>query len=132
MKIEGIINSEDQSVVINELKSKRYLDQPDIEKSKKGLDPLQHDVFNKAKRPDKKVKIDTEDGAAVNKVILAEDSERGYRLEPVARIAVSLQKLIVKRAVAFLFGNAVEMNAEPEGENQKLVLKALKRILYDV
>lgn len=131
MKIVEITSSEDQSVVINELKSKRYLDQPDIEKSKKQLDPLEHDVFNKAKHPDKKVKIG-EDDAAVNKVITTEDSERGYRLEPVARIAVSLQKLIVKRAVAFLFGNAVEMNAEPKGDNQKLVLKALKRILYDV
>jgi SPP1 family phage portal protein len=131
MKIEGIIKSEDQGEVITELKSKRYLDQPDIEKSKKGLDPLQHDVFNRIKRPDKKVKLDTENDTAI-KVITTEDSERGYRLEPVARIAISLQKLIVKRAVAFLFGNPVEMNAEPENDKQKQVLKALKRVLYDV
>lgn len=131
MKIAAITQSEDQKVVINELKSKRYMKQPDIETAKKQLDPLKHDVFDKALRKDKKVKINDDDDK-VTKVITSEDAERGYRLEPVARIAVALQKLIVKRAVAFLFGNPVEMNAEPENDKQKQVLKALKRILYDV
>ena len=130
MKIVQIIETDVQSDIVNELKSKRYLDHPDIGKAAKELDPTQHDVFDKRLRPDKKVKIDAEDGG--NKIITVDENEAGFRYERVARIAVSLQKLIVKRAVAFLFGNPVEMNAEPVGDKQKLVLKALNRILYDV
>ncbi|MBN2660804.1 MAG: phage portal protein [Tannerellaceae bacterium] len=131
MKIEQIVSSEIVTHIIDELKSKRYYAQPDIEKAKKGLDPLLHDVFDPLKRPDKTVKVDAEDGGT-KKVITTEESAIGLRKEPVARIAIAIQKLIVKRAVAFLFGNPVELEAEADNDNQKAVLKALKRILYDI
>ena len=131
MKIDDIFKLDRPSEAIEELKSKRGRAMPDVDKAAKQLDPLRHDVFNKALRPDKKVKIDQED-VNVTKVITSTEAEAGYRYEPVARVAVALQKLIVKRAVAFLFGNPVELNAEPQNDKQKQVLTAVSRILHDV
>lgn len=129
MKIQEIITGTD-TAIIAEMKSKRYLDQPDVAKSEKELDPLKHDIFNPSLRPDKKVRIDAEEGGT--KIITTEESNAGFRYEKVARIAVALQKLIVKRAKAFLFGNPVELISEPVNDKQKQVLSALKRVLYDV
>lgn len=131
MKISDLVEEQkDLTGAIQELKSKRNTAQPDVEKARKELDPLSHDVFDPIKRPDKLVKIDEEDGG--NKIITTEEAKTGVRVEKVARIAISIQKLIVKRAVAFLFGNSVEIDAEAENDGQKAVLTALKRILYDV
>lgn len=135
MKIEEVFQKDSQADIIAELKSKRYIEQPDEARSIKALDPLQHDVFNKALRPDKKVKIDTDEDSPDARTVIADangNPESGYRYEPVARIALAIQKLIVKRAVAFIFGNPVELNAETENDNQLAVLKAVKRALYDV
>jgi SPP1 family phage portal protein len=130
MKVNDILSTDSQSDLITELKSKRYIPQPDVKKSVDELIPYKHKVFDPVLRPDKLVKIDVED--VQPKVITTEEANTGYRIERVARVAIALQKLIVKRAVAFLFGNPIELNAEPENENQKAALKALKRILYDV
>lgn len=137
MTIEEVFKKDNQIDVITELKSKRGIPLPDAKGAIKDLDPLQHEVFNKINRPDKKVKIDkddlTEDDNTTTVVTAVNGEEQtGYRWEPVARIALSLQKLIVKRAVAFIFGNPVELNAETKGESQETVLKAVKRILFDV
>lgn len=137
MTIEEVFKKDNQTDVITELKSKRGIPLPDPKGAIKDLDPLQHEVFNKINRPDKKVKIDkddlTEDDNTTTVVTAVNGEEQtGYRWEPVARIALSLQKLIVKRAVAFIFGNPVELNAETKGESQETVLKAVKRILFDV
>lgn len=124
----------DSTNVINELKKRPKLE-TDIEKAKKQLDPLKHDVFDRYLRPDKKVKVDPDDAVddeSVIKVIGGEGGENSYRWEKVARIALAIQKLIVKRAVSFLFGNAVTLDADPDGPGQESVLKALKRVLYDV
>jgi SPP1 family phage portal protein len=128
----------DFSKVIDELKSKRYIDLPNVELSKKGLNPKEHDVCNRIKRPDKKIKIDPDDpdyypeNETVLNVTAGAARQSGYRLEPVARVALAIQKLIVKRAVSFIFGNPVELDATPENDNEKIVMKALKRVMYDV
>lgn len=133
MKLDEILKQEDLKVQINELKKGRLVSEPDYSKLKAELDPKQHEVFDRIKRPDKKVKVDKPENSnqAINVTTGAEQEEE-TRLEPVARIAVALQKLIVKRAASFTFGNPVQLNAEATTENEKLVLKALKRILYDV
>lgn len=133
----------DSVKVINELKSKRYLRLPDSGTAEKQLDPLQHDVYNLLKRPNKRVKIDPDDpyyhGHEYNEHhvsghhVSGTESPAGFRYEPVARVAVALQKLIVKRAVSFIFGNPVTLDTETDlNDNQKAVLKALKRVMYDV
>lgn len=125
------------SEVIAELKSKRNVANPDTGTFKKELDPLKHDVYDKIKRQDKKVKIDPDDPDYKNNDenvinVTGGTTPTGYRYEPVARVALAIQKLIVKRAVSFLFGNAVTLDSSAEGEGQKAVLKALKRVMYDV
>lgn len=142
MKIEELLNQKNGEAEVNyndiitELQSKRNSEQPDCEKARKQLDPLEHDVCDPVKRPDKSVKVDPDDKEQENvTTIISTDGgepKPGYRKEPVARIALAIQKLIVKRAVAFLFGNPVELNATPETDAQKLVLKAVKRVLFDV
>ena len=121
--------------IIEKLKKGRIYNAPDHDKAIKQLDPLKHDVFDKGKRPDKKVKIDPDDPdfqPNENTVNVTEGiSTTSIRLQPVERVALALQKLIVKRAVAFTFGNPVELNAEPEGDLQEKVLKAIKRVMYD-
>lgn len=73
-----------------------------------------HAVMDKAHRRDKLV-----------------ETEEGPRVEPVNRIAISLQELICERAVSFLFGTPVKIQCEPEGDQQVLILKAINRILKD-
>ena len=116
---------------ISELKLRRYIDQPDAEKARKQIEPVGHDVNDKILRPDKRVKIQspqvTYDTLYVSTT--TDGNTVQERIEKVARIAIALQKLIVKRAVAFLFGNEVELKAEPGTENEEMVLTGLKKIL---
>lgn len=114
MTIEEILSLSDVDR-IKEFKSGRISDSPDIEKIKKQIDPNQHLVFDKTKRPDKMV-----------------NSKEGLRTESVARIALSLQKLIVKRAVSFLFGNPIDVVANTQNDTQMKILGAVKSILNDV
>lgn len=139
MKIIEIIATNDGeqldiNKLITELKSKRYIDQPDVGLFKKQIDPMQHDVMNPAIRKDKWVKADPADPNKFEMVSVTEGQEetQSLRQEKVARIATALQKLIVKRDVSFIFGNPVELDCTPENDLQKKVLKALERIKYDV
>lgn len=135
---ELLLNTEsEQSKVIAELKSKRLTETPESKDFQKELEPLKHDVYDRIKRPDKKVKIDPDDPDYKNNEdnvinVTGGTTPTGYRYEPVARVALAIQKLIVNRAVSFAFGNAVTLDSSAEGDNQKAVLKALKRVLYDI
>lgn len=111
MKIEEIaarknISMENAGDVVEEMKGCRYIPQPDIEHAVKALDPKLHDINNPILRPDKKVKIDVDDednGESAQKVIEVDGETTNTRTEKVARNAVALQKLIIKRAVSFCF-----------------------------
>ena len=118
---------------IPELKSHRYIPQPDTEAANKALDPKLHDINNPVLRPDKRVKVtDDEQGESAQKVIDTGGENTNYRTVKVARVALAIQKLIISRAVSFCFGNPPEYNTTPENEQQEMIVKALKRILYDV
>lgn len=134
MKVIDIINSQNPTDQIEELKSCRYIPQPDVERARKALDPKLHDINDPIKRKDKQVRVDVDQDVAesAKKVITTDGDTYQTRTEKVARIAVALQKLIINRAVSFTFGNPVLYNASPENDQQDAVVKALKRILYDV
>ena len=118
---------------IPELKSHRYIPQPDTEAANKALNPKLHDINNPVLRPDKRVKVtDDEQGESAQKVIDTGGENTNYRTVKVARVALAIQKLIISRAVSFCFGNPPEYNTTPENEQQEMIVKALKRILYDV
>jgi len=139
MKIEDLFKVQDGEVidnvkVIEELKSKRYIATPETEEAGKQLDPLKHDVMNTGIRPDKWVKVDPSDPNHAETINVTEGitDTANLRREKVARVALAIQKLIVKRAVSFIFGNPVTLSADAENDKQKEVLKALKRVMYDV
>lgn len=100
--------------VVSELKlgNKTRLESGQVwDNYKKQIEPEGHDVSNPFKRKDKEINTDS-----------------GADIEKVARIALALQKLIVKRAVAFLFGNEPQLSADLENN----VLDAVKAVFRDV
>ncbi len=133
MTIEEIFKKATANDVISELKSSRFIPQPDVEEAKKALNPKLHDVNDPIKRPDKRVKVDADNDAdSAQKVITTDGEAVNFRTEKVARVAIALQKLIIKRAVSFCFGNPPKYNATPQNDNEQAVLYALNRILVDV
>lgn len=141
MTIEEILSLKDQNggmdnnAIVNELKSKRYTEMPDIETYAGQIDPLKHEVFDKTKRKDKPVRISKDDpryNANQSTGTAADDKKKtGWRTEPVARVALAIQKLIVKRAVSFIFGNPVNLDCTTNTDNEKTILKAVQKIMYD-
>lgn len=133
MTIEEIFSQATASDVISELKSCRFIPQPDVESAKKALNPKLHDINDPILRPDKRVKVDADNDAdSAQKVIKTEGEAVNFRTEKVARVALAIQKLIINRAVSFCFGNPPEYNATATTENEQGIVKALNRILYDV
>ena len=130
MPLEELFKNASANDIIAELKSKRATAQPDTKQANKALDPKLHDINNHIIRPDKRVKVDGGNDSG-DKVIDTGEGGGNYRIEKVARVAIALQKLIINRAVSFVFGNPVAYNATPETERQEAVLKALNRVLYD-
>lgn len=130
MTLEEIFKQGTADEVVSELKNHRITAQPNVEQAKKALDPKLHDINDKIIRPDKRVKIDGGNDSG-DKVIDTGEDSGNYRTEKVARIAVALQKLIIGRAAAFCFGNPVAYKATPETDGERVVLKALERILKD-
>ena len=138
MTIEELLEKSGSELtnVINELRNGRNTPEPNSKEYAAQFDPKPHEVNDRRKRPDKLVVVDKDSdeyGEVKNINPNAElTTEQGFRIEPVARIALAIQKLIVKRAVAFTFGNPVTYNANPEDEAQKALLQAVNRVFYDV
>lgn len=134
--IDELLKTGDYSAAISELRNGRLTPLPNSEQYAAQYDPKLHDINDPRKRPDKLVVIDKDSdeyGEVKNINVNTElTTEQGFRIEPVARIALALQKLIVKRAVAFTFGNPVAYDADPQNDEEKAVLAALKRALHDV
>ena len=136
MDINKLLATDNHSTVIAELKNGRNATEPNAELYESQLNPKGHDINDPVKRRDKIVKVDIDNESPENVKNITSDPnfnpETNTRPEPVARIALAVQKLIVKRAVAFTFGNNVLLNAEPEKNTKEPdVLKATKRVLFD-
>lgn len=113
-QLNALFAAADFNTLVGELKKGRLITPPDdanFEAYRKQLEPSMHDVSDKTIRRDKIVKTDT-----------------GTQIVPVERIALALQKLIVKRAVAFLFGNEPTLTADLQNE----VLDAVSAVFRDV
>lgn len=133
MTIEEIFQMATSNDVITELKSRRFIPQPDTATAKHELDIKLHGVMDEIRRPNKRVRVtDDTQADSAQKVISTDGESANYKNEPVARVTLALQKLIINRAVSFVFGNPVLYNSTPETDNEKLVAHALERILYDV
>lgn len=88
---------------------------PQYELLKAQWNPKDHDVFNTDKRPDKATK---------KKVVDSTGAETEVRaMEPVTRIGIPFQRIIVQRAVGFLLGNPVKAKRYIEdGDKQQIAL----------
>lgn len=132
MPIADIFQLATANEQIAELKSRRYIPQPDVAHARKVLDPKLHDINDAILRKDKRVIVtDDQSSDSAQKVIDTGES-KSYKTEPVARVSLALQKLIINRAVSFTFGHPVNYEATPENDNQQMVKRAFERILYDV
>ena len=120
----------DTAAIIAELKRGRGSELPDVALAVKAIDPNKHDINDKSIRPDKMVKVDTPDSGAT-KITRGSDSEGTMRVEAVARIRLAIQKLIIKRAVSFLFGNDVAYNIDTTDEAGEMIAKAFGKIIKD-
>ena len=88
-----------------------------VEEILKQWEVKEHKIFDTAERPDKPIK---------------NDKGQTERMEYVARIGLGLQKLIIRRAASFVFGNPVNIIAETE-DNQvrEQIVDSVKRIMRD-
>ncbi len=111
MTLEEILALASPTDQVTELKKRT--NSPDITTISKQYDPAGHDIMDISKRPDKQIK---------------DENGNITRTETVGRVALALQKLIVKRAVAFLFGNPVKYQAKAEAPSQKMLYEAVKAI----
>ena len=96
--------------------------------AEKQLDPSKHDIFNPILRRDKWQEKPNQDG------VKDEDGnvEMSKQLVKVNRIGIAYQKLIVNKTKAFLFGNTPKLKSNPVTEEEKIVLKAVERVLHDI
>lgn len=118
------IFSQDLPNIIKSLTSQRKTEDVEIEKYKKQLDPNEHDVFNRAVRPDKT-------RPATRKNANGEDEVTEVTTK-VNRVGVAIQKIIVDRAVAFLFGNPVMVSTKSELPTAEDIVNAINLINKDV
>ena len=134
MTLKEIFSQNTPSDVIDALKKGRNVPLPDVEAARKAIDPEKHDVNDRTKRPDKRVAVsDSEESSGLQVTSDVPGGSKGTtRPEPVARISLAIQQLIIKRAVSFLFGNDPAYNADTESEQQQAVMRAFGRILRDV
>ena len=97
MTIEEIFKLATANDVISELKSCRFIPQPDVESANKALDPKLHDIMSPILRPDKRVKVSADNEAdSAQKVISTNGESTNFKTVRVARVAVAIQKLIIK------------------------------------
>lgn len=133
MTVQEIFQLASANDVISELKSCRFIPQPDVQSAEKALNPLNHDINNVILRPDKRVQVSNDqDANSAQKVISTDGESTNFKTVKVGRVALALQRLIIKRAVSFCFGNEPLYNATPVNDKETMITEALKRILHDV
>lgn len=139
LNIDVLLQAPDSDLnsIMSELRNGRLTPLPNAEEYTKQLNPRLHDVMNPRLRPDKVVNVDpnSPDYGATRNVMVNSDNDGlgdNMRLERVTRIALSYQKLIVKRAVGVTFGNPVRYKAHPQDEGEENLLEAIQRVLHDV
>lgn len=113
-ELNEALQNQDLTILIEKLKKGRLRQAANGENYavfKKQYNPEFHEVTDTRIRPDKFIKTD-----------------QGTQVVKVERISLALQKLIVKRAVAFLFGNEPTLTADLQNE----VLDTVNAVFRDV
>lgn len=116
---------EDVAKTIEILSSQRK--EIDIANLKKQWNVKDHGVMQESVRPKRSVQYEYDDDDGQGGTI----TRTGTKQEYVNRIPVPMQKNIVGKAVAFLFGNPVKIEAQTSNDDEISVLDAVKKILDD-
>ena len=136
--LEVLQNTSDSSSIekaIDALKAKRIGDNPKIEEINKELDPTKHKVMDPTIRKDKKVKADVDAGEEADAGVVqvtrgAKKTSIAMRYEKVSRVALAYKRLIVSRAVAFIFGIPVQYKCDSEDKQEIEIFDSVKKVLH--
>lgn len=135
-KLQQLLQAGDFGALVSELRNGRLEPSPATTHNATQYDPKLHAINDPLQRPDKLVKVDpsAEDYGQVTSINPNTEltSDAGFRVERVARIALAIQKLIVKRAVAFTFGNPVIYSSDAATDQEQEVLQCVKRVFADI
>ncbi|MBO9660417.1 MAG: phage portal protein [Chitinophagaceae bacterium] len=112
-----LLSGSDKNEVVSRLMNGRARPLPDIPKIKKELDPTLHEVQDPVIRKKKPVKY----------TVLDDNNNESIqtRYEDPTRISIPLEKLIVKRAASFLFGNKVKIETDKQDSRLKQVVEKM-------
>lgn len=126
MKVTDLIgNPRNIDDAINILRV-RSVPAPKLTDIKKSISLKEHEVYNKVTRPDIKTYPNPKTDMG-GKITDKGEVEWDY----VNRIGLAMQNLIIKRAVAFIFGNPVLLKYNADTEAQKKYIKAHEQVLHD-
>lgn len=126
MKIKDLMPEGESNIqAIIEVAKDRTTPAPDINQIKAQLDPERHQVMDHIYRKDKPVKKEKKVYDQKTQKWVMEEYET---TEPVNRIAIAMQDLIVERAVAFLFGNEPKMTGDIVTDGHKDLMKLVEKI----
>lgn len=129
MKFEKIIEGKTLAQQVSALKIRRNCaPAPIVDDIKRQFNPSGHKVNDKNIRRDKEIKEERQVPIGMGKV---RKEKITVRFEEVNRIALPMQRLIVKRAVSFLFANPVKLRVKSTDQNELAVLEAIKAINFD-
>lgn len=124
---ERINQANTASDAITLLKKGRLQVLPNLTTITHEIEQSKHKVMDITKRPDKQIVVNYVDP------ITGEIDETKNKVDyvKVNRVTTSMQRLIVERAVSFLFGNDVIYTTDAEDQAGKDTLMAVKRVLLD-
>jgi len=111
MDIQEILNQKPNDVVSffrGKYSSKEY------ETFLEQYDPEKHEVHDTTARPKKEVTTD-----------------QGTMWKDVTRLSLPFQKIIVDRAAAFLIGDGIILKADPDTDQERLLMKMIKQTWHD-
>ena len=120
MTIQEILSISDISERIEKL-SVNNLKTDFVEKCKKNIDPSTHAVHDLSKRPKKEKRVKKIDP-------VTKEVRTTTEVQDVNRIALPIQKIIIERAVAFLFGNPAKVSASGDTANIEAINGSFKKI----
>lgn len=130
MEFKKIIEGKSPAQQVTALKTRRNCaPSPIVEEIKRQYNPSGHKVNDRKYRRDKEIKEERE--VPFGMAGKTRKEKVTVRFEEVNRIALPLQRLIVKRAVSFLFANPVLLQCASTEVKEKEVFNALKTINFD-
>ena len=130
--IAQILSEKDSGRVHTLLTARKAPFKTSLEELEAQYDPTQHKIFDPQYRPKKKVQVPSgkKDPITGKEIYKTKNVER-------VRIAIPIQKSLVKRAAGFLFGKPVDYKITQNGESvkkaseeQKRLFDAVKRVYH--